>query len=85
MDSELPVIRTSELVDKAASFARDLAAQLDMLNQQYPTAEMSSKEKEALKKALGDRDLSPDPQQFTPVFERLFLAYMASRFVVVPD
>jgi hypothetical protein len=85
MDAELPVIRTSELVDKATSFARDLINQLDALNQEYPTAEMSQKEKEVVKKALGDRDVGPVPQQFTSVFERLFLAYMASRFVVVPD
>jgi hypothetical protein len=77
------MIRASELVDKAASFAHDLVAQLDMLNQEYPTAEMSPKEKETLKKA--SNDLGPAPQQFTSVFERLFLNYMASRFVVIPD
>jgi hypothetical protein len=85
MDSELPMIRASELVDKAASFARDLVARLDALNQKYPTAEMSPKEKGTLEKTLGDHDLAPVPQQFTSVFERLFFAHMASRFVVIPD
>ena len=83
MDSELPTITASELMNRAASFAHDLVTQLDALNQEYPTAEMSSKEKETLKKT--SNDLGPAPQQFTSVFERLFFAHMASRFVVVPD
>jgi hypothetical protein len=85
MASELPMIRASELMDKAASFAGDLVAQLDVLNQEHPTAEMSPKEKETLKKASVGQVLVPEPQQFTQVFERLFLNYMASRFVVIPD
>jgi hypothetical protein len=84
MDSELPTITASELMNRAASFARDLVTQLDALNQEYPIAEMSSKEKETIKK-LSINDFGPSPQQFTLVFERLFFAHMASRFVVVPD
>jgi hypothetical protein len=83
--SELPTIRASELASKAASFASDLAAQLDALNQEYPTAEMSPKDKEFLEKTFGGNIPGPVPQQFIPVFERLFFAYMASRYVIVPD
>jgi len=83
--SELPTIRVSELVSKAASFANDLAAQLDALNQEYPTAEMSPKEKEFLEKTFGGNIPGPEPKRFIPVFERLFLNYMASRYVIVPD
>jgi hypothetical protein len=83
--SELPTIRASELMSRAANFARDFAARLDALNEEYPTAEMSQKDKEFLEKTLGDRDLGPAPHRFIPVFERLFLTYMASRYVIVPD
>jgi hypothetical protein len=83
--SELPSIRASELTGKATTFAYELAAELDALNQQYPTAEMSPKEKEFLEKTFGGNIPGPVPQQFIPVFERLFFAYMASRYVIVPD
>jgi hypothetical protein len=84
MDSELPTITASELVNRAASFARVLASTLDTLDEKYPNAEMSPKEKETLKK-ISISDFGPSPQQFMSVFERLFLAYMASRFAVIPD
>src|SRR5262245_19267631 len=84
MDAELPTITASELMNRAASFARVLVSTLDTLDEQYPNAEMSPKEKETLKK-LSISDFGPSPQQFTPVFERLFLTHMASRFVIVPD
>ena len=82
---ELPTIKASELVDKAASFACELAAQLDALNQEHPTAEMSPKEKEVLEKTFGGNIPGPFPQQFIPAFQRLFFTYMASRYVIVPD
>jgi hypothetical protein len=83
--SELPTIRVSELTGKAAAFAHELATELDALNQEHPTAEMGPKEKEFLEKTFGGNIPGPIPQQFIPVFERLFLAYMASRYVIVPD
>jgi hypothetical protein len=82
---ELPTIRASELAGKAASVASDLATRLDALNREYPTAEMSPKEKTFLETTFGGNIPSPEPKQFFPVFERLFFAYMASRFVVIPD
>jgi hypothetical protein len=83
--SELPTIRASELVSKAASFASDLAGQLDALNQKYPTADLDPQEKEFLEKNFSGNLPGPEPKQFIPVFERLFFTYMASRFVVIPD
>jgi len=83
--SELPTIRASELTSKAASFASDLAGQLDALNQKYPTAELDPQEKEFLEKAFSGNIPGPEPKQLIPVFERLFFAYMASRYVIVPD
>jgi hypothetical protein len=83
--SELPTIRASELAGKAATFAHELAAELDALNLEYPTAEMSPRDKETLEKTFNGNVPGPVPQQFIPVFERLFFAYMASRYVIVPD
>ena len=80
----LPTIGASEIVNRAASFARVITATLDKLDEKYPTAEMNPKEKEMLKN-ISISDFGPAPQQFTSVFERLFLNYMASRFVVIPD
>jgi hypothetical protein len=83
--SELPTIRASELAGKATIFANEFAAQLDALNQEYPTADLIPKDKETLAKNFGGKIPGPEPKQFIPVFERLFFAYMASRYVIVPD
>jgi hypothetical protein len=83
--SELPTIRASELAEKATMFAHELAAELDALNEQYPTAVLSPKDKETLEKNFKGNVPGPAPQQFIPVFKRLFFTYMASRYVIVPD
>ena len=84
-NSELPTIRAAEFAGKAPIFANDLVAQLDALNQEYPTADLSPKDKETLEKNFSGNVPGPAPHQFISVFERLFFAYMASRFVVIPD
>jgi hypothetical protein len=83
--SELPTIRASELAGKAITFAHELVAKLDALNEEHPTAEMSPIDKESLEKTFGGNISGPAPHQFIPIFERLFFTYMASRFVVIPD
>jgi hypothetical protein len=46
---------------------------------------MSPTEKAFLETTFGSNIPGPEPKQFIPVFERLFFASMASRFVVIPD
>jgi hypothetical protein len=40
---------------------------------------------EFLEKTFGGNIPGPAPQGFIPAFERLFFAYMASRYVIMPD
>jgi hypothetical protein len=82
--SELPTIRATELAKKATIFANEIIVQLNALNEEYPTAQMSQDDKETLEKNFSGNLPGPRPQEFISVFERLFFAYMASRFVIVP-
>jgi hypothetical protein len=82
---ELPTITASDLASRALSFARDLATRLDALNQAYPTAVLSAPDQAYLEHTCGSTVPGPVPQQYVPVFEELFIAYMASRYVIMPD
>jgi hypothetical protein len=82
---ELPTITVSELAGKASKFAHELAAELDAVNEKYPEAVLSPKDKETLETNFKGNVPGPVPQQFISVFERHFFAYMASRYVIVPD
>jgi hypothetical protein len=85
INAEFPTISVSELAGKAAKFAHELAAELDALNQKYPNAVLSPKDKEVLETNFKGNLPGPVPQQFISVFEQTFFAYMASRYVIVRD
>jgi hypothetical protein len=83
--SQLPTISASDLASRASAFANNLAGQLEVLNRQYPTAEMSAEAKEVLEKTFGGTIPGSTPHDFIHVFEHLFCRYMASRWVIIPE
>jgi hypothetical protein len=79
---ELPTIPASRVTGMASHFARRLAAELEDVNRKYPIAKGLEQENyETIAQAYADAN----PANAVPVFERLFLSYMASRYVIVPD
>jgi hypothetical protein len=82
---ELPIMTISELTDRASAFAGNLATRLEDVNAKYSIADMTPEEQEIFAKTIRSMSHDQAPSHFIPVFERLFFAYMASRYVIVPD
>lgn len=79
---EFPTITASRATGMASHFAQMLAAELEDVNRKYPVAK--GLEQEAYE-AIAQTYADANPANAAPVFERLFLSYMASRYVIVPD
>jgi hypothetical protein len=85
METALPTIRISEVTRRAAEFARNLVAKLEAINEAYPVAHLSPTDQKIFEELSRGKPIGPAPSELVPVFERLFFAYMASRYVIVPD
>ena len=76
-------MNVSTLEGAAASFVLHLSLNLEAINREYPTADIPSEAIEALVK--DPSGVGPTPREYAPVFKELFYAYMATRYVIVPD
>jgi len=85
MDKLLPTITISELAQRAHNFAHTLAVELEGVNQKYPAAELGPQFQDIVAQAHAGTLPGPTPADSIPMFEQLFYAYMASRYVIVPD
>jgi hypothetical protein len=101
MDTQFPSMKASELSPIAKEFATNLIARLESVNLQYGTAVLERETAEPILKyqipKLGPEvpetpltpasEIFPDlsPRAARQIFEQLFFAYMASRYVIVPD
>jgi hypothetical protein len=82
---DLPTIPASHAADLASRFAQTLAEKLDDINRQYPTASLGSEFEDIMAQAHAGTLPGPTPADAIPTFERLFLLFIASRYVIVPD
>jgi hypothetical protein len=82
---ELPTITASELAYRAVEFANHLAEKLRDVNQKYPTAVLGPEFNDIMAQARMGTLPGPTPAESIPIFEQLFYAYMASRYVIIPD
>jgi hypothetical protein len=82
---ELPTITASRLAELASNFAQTLAGKLEDINRKYPAAVLDPEFQDIVAQAHAGTLPGPPPAELIPVFEQLFYAYMASRFVIIPD
>jgi hypothetical protein len=82
---DLPTMNASRATDLASRFARQLAASLDDINRQYPTAHLDPAFQDIIDQARAGTLPGPTPTDSIPTFERLFLLFIASRYIIVPD
>jgi hypothetical protein len=80
-----PTITASRATDLASRLARQLAASLDDINRQYPVANLGPEFQDIIDHARAGTLPGPTPTDAIPTVERLFLAFLASRYVIVPD
>jgi hypothetical protein len=80
-----PRMTASHAADLASRFARHLAASLDGINRQYPTANLGPEFQDIIDQAHAGTLPGPTPTDSIPTFERLFLLFIASRYTIVPD
>jgi hypothetical protein len=81
----LPTITASQVAELASRFARQLADRLGDINRQYPAAELDPEFQDIIDQARARTLRGPTPAEAIPTFERLSLAFIASRYVIVPD
>jgi hypothetical protein len=79
-------ITAGRAIEVAANLARQLAGELDGVNQKYPSARgLGQESHDILMHAYAGTLPGLTPSDSAPVFERLFLMYIASKYVIVPD
>ncbi len=84
----LPTMQASELRDRAASFANDLAKQLENFNSEYPQPKMDDVARHGLINLPSNEVISPTlpmPARSRENFEAVFCRYIASRCVIIPE
>lgn len=79
----LPSMKASELQKRAASFARDLAEQLEKFNSENPEPQMDEEARHRLKTDIIAQ--LPTPGRSIGTFETVFCRYMASRSLIIPE
>ena len=82
---DLPTIGATQATELASRFAQTLAEKLDDINRQYPTANLEPEFQDIIDQARAGTLPGPTPADSIPTFERLFLLFIASRYVIVPD
>jgi hypothetical protein len=83
---KLQTITAGRAIELAAGLAHQLAGELDGVNQKYPGASgLGQESHDILTQAHAGTLPGPTPSDSVPVFERLFLTYIASKYVIVPD
>jgi hypothetical protein len=82
---ELPTMRASEATAIASGLARQLAGEIENVNMKYPTAVLDPTFQDIIDQARAGMLPGPTPADAIPAFERLFLALIARRYVIVPD
>jgi hypothetical protein len=81
----LPTITAGQVAELASRFARQLADRLGDINRQHPAAELDPEFQDIIDQARARTLRGPTPAEAIPTFERLFLAFIASRYMIVPD
>ena len=82
---ELPTMNASHATALASRLAYQLAREIDNINMKYPAAELDPEFQDIVIQAHAGTLPGPTPADAIPTFERLFLAFIASRYVIVPD
>jgi hypothetical protein len=83
---ELQTIPAGRAIELAADLADHLAKELEGVNQKYPgPGRLAEASHDLLMWAYSRAQDGPTPSDSVPVFKRLFLTYIASKYVIVPD